>query len=88
MRLVKSPDEIVLLERAAAIAAAAHRDAQRLAKPGQAVHVVERDDQGRAARVAGLAETRARLDLGNQRRHDLRRRPRDLALIAGQPEQP
>lgn len=34
MRLVKSPEEIALLERAAAIAASAHRDAQRTARPG------------------------------------------------------
>ena len=34
MRLVKAPEEIALMERAAAIAAAAHRDARRLAKPG------------------------------------------------------
>ena len=41
MRLVKSPDEIVLLERAAAIAAAAHRDAQRTARPGRWEHEIE-----------------------------------------------
>ncbi|MBK9062438.1 MAG: M24 family metallopeptidase [Acidobacteria bacterium] len=34
MRLVKSPEEIALLERAAAIAESAHRDAQRTARPG------------------------------------------------------
>src|SRR5512141_388026 len=34
MRLVKAPEEIALMERAAAIAAAAHREARRLAKPG------------------------------------------------------
>ena len=34
MRLVKSPDEIAHLERAAAIAGAAHADARRLVKPG------------------------------------------------------
>ncbi len=34
MRLVKTPVEIALMQRAATIAAAAHRDAQRLAKPG------------------------------------------------------
>jgi Xaa-Pro aminopeptidase len=34
MRLVKAPEEIALMERAAAIAAAAHRDARRLVKPG------------------------------------------------------
>jgi Xaa-Pro aminopeptidase len=34
MRLVKTPDEIALLQRAATIAVAAHRDAQRLVRPG------------------------------------------------------
>jgi len=34
MRLVKAPEEIALMERSAAIAAAAHREARRLAKPG------------------------------------------------------
>ncbi|HSB63596.1 MAG TPA: aminopeptidase P N-terminal domain-containing protein [Thermoanaerobaculia bacterium] len=34
MRLVKAPEEIALMERSAAIASAAHREARRLAKPG------------------------------------------------------
>jgi Xaa-Pro aminopeptidase len=41
MRLVKSPEEIVLLERAAAIAASAHRDAQRTARPGRYEYEIE-----------------------------------------------
>jgi Xaa-Pro aminopeptidase len=41
MRLVKAPDEIVHMQRAATIAAAAHRDAQRLAKPGVFEYQIE-----------------------------------------------
>jgi len=41
MRLVKSPDEITLMQRAATIAATAHRDAQRLAKPGLFEYQIE-----------------------------------------------
>ncbi|HEY3349265.1 MAG TPA: aminopeptidase P N-terminal domain-containing protein [Thermoanaerobaculia bacterium] len=41
MRLVKSPEEIALLERAAAIAASAHRDAQRTARPGRYEYEIE-----------------------------------------------
>jgi len=41
MRLVKAPEEIALMERAATIAAAAHRDAQRLAKPGLFEYQIE-----------------------------------------------
>lgn len=41
MRLVKTPDEIALMQRAATIAAAAHRDAQRLAKPGLFEYQIE-----------------------------------------------
>ncbi|HEX7614040.1 MAG TPA: aminopeptidase P N-terminal domain-containing protein, partial [Thermoanaerobaculia bacterium] len=41
MRLVKTPDEIALMQRAATIAAAAHRDARRLAKPGLFEYQIE-----------------------------------------------
>ena len=41
MRLVKSPEEIALMERAAAIAAAAHRDARKAARPGRVVYEIE-----------------------------------------------
>ncbi len=41
MRLVKTPDEIVLMQRAATIAAAAHRDAQHLVKPGLYEYQIE-----------------------------------------------
>lgn len=41
MRLVKSPEEIAFLERAAAIAASAHRDAQRTARPGRYEYEIE-----------------------------------------------
>jgi Xaa-Pro aminopeptidase len=41
MRLVKSPEEIALMERAAAVAASAHRDARRVARPGRWEYEVE-----------------------------------------------
>jgi Xaa-Pro aminopeptidase len=41
MRLVKAPDEIALMQRAATIAAAAHRDARRLARPGLFEYQIE-----------------------------------------------
>jgi Xaa-Pro aminopeptidase len=41
MRLVKAPEEIAHLERAAAIAAAAHRDAQRTGRPGRFEYEIE-----------------------------------------------
>ena len=41
MRLVKTPDEIALMQRAATIAAAAHRDAQHLVKPGLYEYQIE-----------------------------------------------
>lgn len=41
MRLVKAPGEIALMRRAATIAGAAHRDAQRLAKPGLFEYQIE-----------------------------------------------
>lgn len=57
MRLVKAPEEIALMERAAAIAAAAHRDARRLAKPGLFEYQIEAaiDRRFRAMGAAGPA---------------------------------
>ncbi len=57
MRLVKSPEEIALLERAAAIAASAHRDAQRTARPGRFEYEVEAavDRRFRAMGASGPA---------------------------------
>ncbi len=57
MRLVKGPDEIALLERAAAIAAAAHRDAQRTARPGRFEYEIEAaiDRRFRAMGASGPA---------------------------------
>ncbi|HVO51203.1 MAG TPA: aminopeptidase P N-terminal domain-containing protein [Thermoanaerobaculia bacterium] len=57
MRLVKSPEEIALLERAAAIAAAAHRDAQRTGRPGRYEYEVEAaiDRRFRAMGASGPA---------------------------------
>jgi Xaa-Pro aminopeptidase len=57
MRLVKGPDEIALLERAAAIAAAAHRDAQRTARPGRYEYEIEAaiDRRFRAMGASGPA---------------------------------
>jgi Xaa-Pro aminopeptidase len=57
MRLVKSPEEIALLERAAAIAAAAHRDAQKTARPGRFEYEIEAavDRRFRAMGASGPA---------------------------------
>ncbi|MEO8054655.1 MAG: aminopeptidase P N-terminal domain-containing protein [Acidobacteriota bacterium] len=57
MRLVKSPEEIALLERAAAIAASAHRDAQKTARPGRFEYEVEAavDRRFRAMGASGPA---------------------------------
>jgi Xaa-Pro aminopeptidase len=56
-RLVKSPEEIALLERAAAIAASAHRDAQRTARPGRFEYEIEAavDRRFRAMGASGPA---------------------------------
>jgi Xaa-Pro aminopeptidase len=57
MRLVKAPEEIALLERAAAVAAAAHRDAQRTARPGRFEYEIEAavDRRFRAMGASGPA---------------------------------
>lgn len=57
MRLVKAPEEIVLMERSAAIAAAAHREARRLAKPGLFEYQLEAaiDSRFRAMGASGPA---------------------------------
>ena len=57
MRLVKAPEEIALLERSAAIAAAAHREARRLAKPGLFEYQLEAaiDSRFRAMGASGPA---------------------------------
>src|SRR5512140_394181 len=57
MRLVKAPEEIALLERAAAIAASAHRDAQRTGRPGRFEYEVEAavDRRFRAMGASGPA---------------------------------
>lgn len=59
MRLVKGPEEIALMERAAAIAAAAHRDARRLVKPGLFEYELEAaiDRRFRAMGASGPAYT-------------------------------
>jgi Xaa-Pro aminopeptidase len=59
MRLVKTPEEIALMERAAAIAAAAHRDARRLVKPGLFEYELEAaiDRRFRAMGASGPAYT-------------------------------
>ena len=57
MRLVKAPEEIVLMERSAAIAVAAHREARRLAKPGLFEYQLEAaiDSRFRAMGASGPA---------------------------------
>jgi Xaa-Pro aminopeptidase len=57
MRLVKAPEEIALMERAAAIAAAAHRDAQKTARPGRFEYEIEAavDRRFRAMGASGPA---------------------------------
>ena len=57
MRLVKAPEEIALMERSAAIAAAAHREARRLAKPGLFEYQLEAaiDSRFRAMGASGPA---------------------------------
>jgi Xaa-Pro aminopeptidase len=59
MRLVKAPEEIALMERAAAIAAAAHRDARRLVRPGLFEYELEAaiDRRFRAMGAGGPAYT-------------------------------
>jgi Xaa-Pro aminopeptidase len=59
MRLVKGPEEIALMERAAAIAAAAHREARRLVKPGLFEYELEAaiDRRFRAMGASGPAYT-------------------------------
>jgi Xaa-Pro aminopeptidase len=57
MRLVKAPEEVALLEQAAAIAAAAHADAQRAGRPGRYEYEVEAavDRRFRAMGASGPA---------------------------------
>jgi Xaa-Pro aminopeptidase len=57
MRLVKAPEEIALMERAAAIAAAAHRDARKAARPGRFEFEIEAavDRRFRAMGASGPA---------------------------------
>ena len=57
MRLVKAPEEIALMERSATIAAAAHREARRLAKPGLFEYQLEAaiDSRFRAMGASGPA---------------------------------
>ena len=57
MRLVKAPEEIALMEHAAAIAAAAHRDARRAARPGRFEYEIEAavDRRFRAMGASGPA---------------------------------
>ncbi len=57
MRLVKAPEEIALMDRSAAIAAAAHREARRRAKPGLFEYQLEAaiDSRFRAMGASGPA---------------------------------
>ncbi|HTS02829.1 MAG TPA: aminopeptidase P N-terminal domain-containing protein [Thermoanaerobaculia bacterium] len=57
MRLVKAPEEIALMDRAAAIAAVAHRDARKAARPGRFEYEIEAaiDRRFRAMGASGPA---------------------------------